>query len=290
MDYKVTDTELTTVADAIRAKAESEDALTWPNGFASKVASITGISSEDEGKVVQNGVLVAQTSRSVTENGTYDTTTNDELTIDVAASVGPLVGTDAPDPAVGENGDYYYRRANAGEAAYSINHKNASWSSALTIGVKIEPAYDLDVVGALVYNNTANYSVWVGIVDADTEQLVASVGNVSTPTIGWNKVYFGSKVTLQEGKSYYLVKSPEGGGASNDYNSINGYMRDHERYGPFIYHLSYKADARYANTGLAAAAGNQMYYGVIPLLYAGETPYVVTEQYVKSSGEWVRVA
>lgn len=37
----------------------------------------------DEGKVVQNGALVAQTSETVTQNGTYDTTTKDEVVVSV---------------------------------------------------------------------------------------------------------------------------------------------------------------------------------------------------------------
>lgn len=37
----------------------------------------------DEGKVVSNGALTAQTSRTLTENGTYDTTLNDEVVVNV---------------------------------------------------------------------------------------------------------------------------------------------------------------------------------------------------------------
>lgn len=40
----------------------------------------------DEGKVVSNGALVAQTSVTKTINGTYDTTTNNEVIINVANS------------------------------------------------------------------------------------------------------------------------------------------------------------------------------------------------------------
>lgn len=40
--------------------------------------------ASDEGKVVSSGALVSQTSLSVTENGTYDTTTKDEVVVNVA--------------------------------------------------------------------------------------------------------------------------------------------------------------------------------------------------------------
>lgn len=41
----------------------------------------------DEGKVVDNGALVSQTSDSVTQNGTYDTTLISSLTVNVSGSV-----------------------------------------------------------------------------------------------------------------------------------------------------------------------------------------------------------
>lgn len=37
----------------------------------------------DDGKVVDNGALVSQTARELTENGTFDTTLNNEVTVDV---------------------------------------------------------------------------------------------------------------------------------------------------------------------------------------------------------------
>ena len=42
-----------------------------------------GFTPEDEGKVVQDGALVSQTSLSVSENDTYDTTTISSVTVDV---------------------------------------------------------------------------------------------------------------------------------------------------------------------------------------------------------------
>lgn len=44
------------------------------------------IEPEDEGKVVVNGELVEQTSTTVTENDTYDTTANDEVVVNVPNS------------------------------------------------------------------------------------------------------------------------------------------------------------------------------------------------------------
>lgn len=58
--------------------------------------------SGDEGKVVSSGALVAQTSRSVTANGTYDTTTNDSVVVDVPTGGGSTLGTKT----ITQNGTY----------------------------------------------------------------------------------------------------------------------------------------------------------------------------------------
>ena len=67
------------------------------------VAVPNSYSASDEGKVVSNGALVAQTARAsqITQNGTYDTTLNDEVTVNVSgggAVVQPL--------SVTQNGTY----------------------------------------------------------------------------------------------------------------------------------------------------------------------------------------
>lgn len=51
----------------------------------------------DEGKVVDDGALVIQTSRTITENGTVDTTTNDEVVVNVLPTL--------QDKTVTENGE-----------------------------------------------------------------------------------------------------------------------------------------------------------------------------------------
>ena len=63
---------------APEGKAYSPVVVNVPNSYA----------AGDEGKVVSNGALVAQTSDSVTENGTVDTTLINSLTVNVAASGG----------------------------------------------------------------------------------------------------------------------------------------------------------------------------------------------------------
>ena len=44
--------------------------------------------SGDEGKVVQNGALVAQTTGTVTDNGTYNTTIKNQITVAIPSASG----------------------------------------------------------------------------------------------------------------------------------------------------------------------------------------------------------
>lgn len=58
------------------------------NGFSGAVVNVpNSYAAGDEGKVVSNGALIAQTARAseITANGTYDTTTNDEVTVNVSS-------------------------------------------------------------------------------------------------------------------------------------------------------------------------------------------------------------
>lgn len=121
VDSAVLDANLKAVANAIRTKGGTSAQLAFPAGFVSAVQAIpTGVtptgtkqisitqngvttedvtnyasaqitanvpntySAADEGKVVDDGALVAQTSRNIDTNGTYDTTTNNEVVVNVS--------------------------------------------------------------------------------------------------------------------------------------------------------------------------------------------------------------
>ena len=58
-------------------------------GYASAAVNVPNTYSQsDEGKVVQSGALVSQSSATYTENGTYDTTTKNEVVVDVQSGGG----------------------------------------------------------------------------------------------------------------------------------------------------------------------------------------------------------
>ena len=75
------------IQDALVAKGVTSAGKHGFNKFAEDIASITNqYTSSDEGKVVSGGSLVAQTSRNVTANGTYDTTTNNSVVVNVSSN------------------------------------------------------------------------------------------------------------------------------------------------------------------------------------------------------------
>lgn len=121
---RIKDTELSAIANAIRQKSGGSNtykpsemaaaigALPGPSTLGTKNISANGsyaasgdnldgyssvavnvpnsYAAADEGKVVQSGELVSQTVRSssITENGTYDTTTNNSVTVNVSGGGG----------------------------------------------------------------------------------------------------------------------------------------------------------------------------------------------------------
>lgn len=114
-NYLVQGSDLTSIANAIRTKGGTSAQLEFPDEFIEAIGDIsTGITptgtkninsngthdvtqyasanvqvpntyaAGDEGKVVDDGALVAQTSTTFTQNGTYDTTTNNSVTVNVS--------------------------------------------------------------------------------------------------------------------------------------------------------------------------------------------------------------
>lgn len=70
-DLKIFGDNFTNVA-GIKAQDANNNEYTFIN-----------IAQSDEGKVVSNGSLVSQTAQTFTTNGTYDTTTNNSVTVNI---------------------------------------------------------------------------------------------------------------------------------------------------------------------------------------------------------------
>lgn len=82
------DVDIQNIANAIRSKNGSSDTYKVSE-MATAISNIpNSYSASDEGKVVSNGALVAQTSDTVTANDTYDTTLINSLTVNVSGGGG----------------------------------------------------------------------------------------------------------------------------------------------------------------------------------------------------------
>lgn len=100
-NYKVTDAELISIADAIRLKGGTSASLAFPSGFVSAVQDLsTGFSAADEGKVVHSGALSIQDVMSVSQNSVYDTTLFSQVNVSIPEAT--LVSK-----TISENGTYY---------------------------------------------------------------------------------------------------------------------------------------------------------------------------------------
>lgn len=75
-----------TTTEDVTAYANAEITASVPNSY----------TAGDEGKVVNNGGLVAQTSDTVTQNGTVDTTLINSLTVNVSGGLSVLSGSFTP--------------------------------------------------------------------------------------------------------------------------------------------------------------------------------------------------
>lgn len=84
-------------------------------------------SAADEGKVVSNGALVSQTSDTVTQNDTYDTTLINSLTVNVPSSTPTLITKN-----ITQNGTYNASSDNAdGYSSVTVNVSGGSGSGSI---------------------------------------------------------------------------------------------------------------------------------------------------------------
>lgn len=85
----------TLVSKTVTVNGTYDPASDSADGYNEVIVNVpNSYSVSDGGKVVSNGALVAQTARSseITENGTYDTTTNNSVTVNVSAQTLPSAG------------------------------------------------------------------------------------------------------------------------------------------------------------------------------------------------------
>ena len=83
------------IADAVRLKTGGAALLT-SGEIADEIAAMSVVTAADNGKVVVNGALAAQTSKNISGSGTHDTTTNNSVTVPAGTEGTPTATKGTP--------------------------------------------------------------------------------------------------------------------------------------------------------------------------------------------------
>lgn len=151
--------------------------------------------AQDEGKVVDNGALVAQTARTVMENGIYDTTLNNSFTVDVQKPTATITAT--PPIQFRSNGeplvDWEIEGSSGGVGERTKNYANVETGTSVDGGVTF--TFD-HTTGTIIANGTeSNRDAQCRIIFNDPNQpntIIVPPGNYyysATPTGGGNDTY-----------------------------------------------------------------------------------------------------
>lgn len=265
----------------------------------------------DEGKVVKNGALIAQSTRAtdITANGTYDTTENNSVTVDVSGGGGgavvqplnatqngtynPPSGVDGFAPVVvnvsggdlpgitfspnlpqasdGVNGDYWYVSTDKQRAPVLNPTSNAQ--SATTGGNVFTAVEGTSIVGLAFFARTSQISVHLSTLDG-TE--LAGLNDVDATPDQWNEYTLENPVTLQAGTNYIV------------WGANDSYAMKYASSGSDAAGITY-VNARYTSSRnvFPTSAESGTRYGVAVLV--NRDYRVVTEQYFKTDGAWQRI-
>lgn len=139
------------------------------DGYSTVTVDVTPeFTAADEGKVVENGALIAQTSLSVTENGTYNTTKNNEVVVNVGGGSAALFDYLNTLPL----NDASVVITNEGGMRYTLDSINqtlqVTWNGGANIGIRYKPYF---LVPASV--NSVHYKIVTGSRSYDTSQRFA---------------------------------------------------------------------------------------------------------------------
>ena len=137
----------TLISKTITANGEYDAEDDEADGYSDVTVNVpNSYVAADEGKVVSNGALVAQTSVTKTQNGTYDTTLNNEVVIDVSGGGGGIqTGTVPPTSDIGSDGDYYKQIFPVPTEANFVEYWQSSGTQYIDTGIYATQDTDVDV-------------------------------------------------------------------------------------------------------------------------------------------------
>ena len=223
------------------------------------------------------GSIATLINKTITENGTYNANDDNadgyrQVNVSVASDI--IYGTSEPSDSEGNNGDYYYLRTN------SITAKGGNWqalspSSQVQAGWEFYPNSEV-ILKSLYVQPRANISGYLLLGDTDGNRIVQTDSDSFTLN-EWNEIVLDTTITLEANKHYIVQAVFNSSGGLNYANSSNITFSDlityvQGRYGGFI---------GTTESGIA--------YSVDIGLKKSSEYYLITKQYVKENGVWVRL-
>lgn len=287
------------------------------DGFSSvSVAVPNSYAAGDEGKVVKNGALASQTSRTISDNGTYDTTENNEVIVQVSGgggsatlisknitqngiylaandnadgysyvdvnvqssggSSGVYVGTTDPDSSIGLNGDYYYKRSMQLDA---VQNKDSltGLSGSQTRVYGIEFYVICDCTITKLRGLTTEARP--GKMRIGTTSDILAEKECSFEANKWTEVTLDTPISLIANTNYIVqvaIEISSGAGKIGYTNSVSS--------------ITYSNKVKYVRSRYGDFPGNSEQNSGIMVDFTLEMPfYVVKTQYHKENGTWVQI-
>ena len=189
-NYKVTDTELTSVANAIRTKGGTQAQLEFPTGFVTAIENIpTGVTPTGD--------------ISITENGTVDVTNYARAIVNVSGS-----GLEAIEPTA--------------RMLTASSIKSSTWYTESGSGNNVIEIYEIDVSKVYTYIlGQTTEIIRAALSDVDPRTITAATYNMSNVTNSGNpSSYSPYKVAPYSNKKWLVCM------LSQTAASIRGYLYD----------------------------------------------------------------
>ncbi len=194
--------------------------------YASALVNVSNSYTEaDEGKVVNNGALVNQTSREITANGIFGTTYNNSVSVNVPNSYseadegkvvnnGALVNQTSREITANGIFDTTYNNSVNIDVPLPVRYQYVGWFTpasdagrALSGGWKFTPFQDLLISGLRFFARASEAIAYISDVNGNTITSKTATGL----TVGaWNDIDFDEPVTLSEGVTYVVWGSNVG--------------------------------------------------------------------------------
>lgn len=183
-EYMVTDTELESVADAIRTQTSSEETLEFPEGFVSAIQTLSNIQpAESDGEYI-----VTQTS------GAMELTPMDEATALTDHTTNTTIHTDATEKASWDGAVSDLATHTANSTIHVTSANKTSWNGAVS-GLSTHTADSTIHVTSTDKSNWNTNITDLAALDERVDNIIAQSGTSSTEVVDARTDASGSAYT-----------------------------------------------------------------------------------------------